>query len=186
MLVMKRGPRSWQRERERGVAAVEFALVAPVLFALLFGIVTFGYVFSQQLALNNAVRQAARAAVVVGNVSQQQCSQMQASVESALSGSTVTNAASVTVTSERWDASTTPNEFNDPDGVPEFSCTPETASTKLCSNSFNSSGPASGAFDSVLIRGNYAADLLLPLPGLGSTIDLSATAIYRCEFDDQT
>lgn len=51
---------------ERGAAAVEFALVVPILLLLLIGIMNFGFVFAQQISLNNAARQAARYAVVDG------------------------------------------------------------------------------------------------------------------------
>jgi Flp pilus assembly protein TadG len=52
------------RRDERGAAALEFALVVIPLLLVLGGIVNFGVAFSQKLALDNAVRQAARAAVV--------------------------------------------------------------------------------------------------------------------------
>ena len=52
------------RGDERGAAAVEFALVVLPLLLILAGIVNFGVMFSQKLALDNAVRQAARGAVV--------------------------------------------------------------------------------------------------------------------------
>jgi Flp pilus assembly pilin Flp len=55
---------SRRRRGERGAAAVEFALVVVPLLLILGGIVNFGMAFSQKLALDNAVRQAARAAVV--------------------------------------------------------------------------------------------------------------------------
>jgi Flp pilus assembly protein TadG len=51
---------------EDGASAVEFALVVPILLLLLIGILNFGFVFAQQLSLNNAARQAARYAVVDG------------------------------------------------------------------------------------------------------------------------
>lgn len=51
---------------ERGASAVEFALVVPFLILIMIGIVNFGFVFAQQISLNNAARQAARYAVVDG------------------------------------------------------------------------------------------------------------------------
>jgi Flp pilus assembly protein TadG len=49
---------------ERGASAVEFALVVIPLLMVIAGIVNFGVVFAQQLALDNSVRAGARAAVV--------------------------------------------------------------------------------------------------------------------------
>jgi Flp pilus assembly protein TadG len=49
---------------ERGASAVEFALVVIPLLMVIAGIVNFGFVFAQQLALDNSVRAGARAAVV--------------------------------------------------------------------------------------------------------------------------
>lgn len=51
---------------DRGAAAVEFALVVPILILVLIGIVNFGFVLAQQISLNSAARQAARYAVVDG------------------------------------------------------------------------------------------------------------------------
>ena len=50
--------------RERGAAAVEFALVAPLLFVILFGIIDYGIYFADSIALRQGVREAARAGVV--------------------------------------------------------------------------------------------------------------------------
>lgn len=47
-------------KREKGQAMVEFALILPLLILLLCGIIDFGWIFGNQLILNNAVREAAR------------------------------------------------------------------------------------------------------------------------------
>ena len=52
---------------DRGAAAVEFALVVIPLLIVVGGIVNFGVAFSNQISLDNAVRQAARASVVDSN-----------------------------------------------------------------------------------------------------------------------
>ena len=50
--------------REGGAAALEFALVIPVLLLLVFGIIEFGFMFQAQLALTHAAREGARLAAV--------------------------------------------------------------------------------------------------------------------------
>lgn len=55
---------SRRRRGERGAAAVEFALVVPLLLLILGGIFNFGFAFAQKLALDNAVRETARSAAV--------------------------------------------------------------------------------------------------------------------------
>lgn len=52
------------RPRERGAAAVEFALVLPILLLFLGGIIDFGRAFFTQVVLTNAAREGVRAAVV--------------------------------------------------------------------------------------------------------------------------
>jgi Flp pilus assembly protein TadG len=49
---------------EGGQAMVEFIIVLPLFFALLWTVVQFGVLFRQQLALSDAVRVAARKAAV--------------------------------------------------------------------------------------------------------------------------
>lgn len=52
------------RERgERGVSAVEFGLILPVLLVLLLGMLDYGYVYFVQLTLTNAAREGARVGV---------------------------------------------------------------------------------------------------------------------------
>lgn len=47
-------------ERDRGAAAVEFALVLPLLLIMLFAIIDFGWVLTQQLSVSAAAREGAR------------------------------------------------------------------------------------------------------------------------------
>jgi Flp pilus assembly protein TadG len=49
--------------RERAAAAVEFALVLPILLLLLGGIIDYGRFFFTQLQLTNAAREGARAGI---------------------------------------------------------------------------------------------------------------------------
>lgn len=51
-----------RRDQDRGAAAVEFALVLPILVVLVFGIVVFGRALNVQATLAGAARVAARAA----------------------------------------------------------------------------------------------------------------------------
>ncbi|WP_269938215.1 TadE/TadG family type IV pilus assembly protein [Arthrobacter sp. HY1533] len=50
--------------KEKGAAAVEFALVVPLLLTLIFGIILFGHAFSVQISLTQAARAAARSMAV--------------------------------------------------------------------------------------------------------------------------
>ncbi len=55
------------RREQRGTAVVEFALVAPILFLLVFGILDFGRALNYYNQLTQLAGQGARAAVVNGN-----------------------------------------------------------------------------------------------------------------------
>lgn len=49
---------------ESGAALVEFTVIAPVFFLLVFGIIEFGSIFSLQNTMMNAAREAARSMAV--------------------------------------------------------------------------------------------------------------------------
>jgi Flp pilus assembly protein TadG len=53
---------AWSRQ-EDGAAAVEFALLLPLLVLLLFGFIQFGTAFNTRIQATNAAREAARVAV---------------------------------------------------------------------------------------------------------------------------
>lgn len=50
----------------RGVSAVEFAILLPLLLAIVFGIIEFGLFMYNQQVITNAAREGARAAIVQG------------------------------------------------------------------------------------------------------------------------
>ncbi len=52
------------RRSSTGQSVVEFALVAPIFFAVLFGIIASGYLFFQASAINDAAQGGAREALV--------------------------------------------------------------------------------------------------------------------------
>jgi len=53
-----------RRRGENGAAAVEFALVAPLLLLLVFGVISYGYMLSFRQALSQGAAEGARAAAV--------------------------------------------------------------------------------------------------------------------------
>lgn len=54
----------WSRTGRRGQAAVEFALVLPILLVLLIGIVEFGRAWNEHQVITSAAREAARKASI--------------------------------------------------------------------------------------------------------------------------
>jgi Flp pilus assembly protein TadG len=48
------------RGEQRGIAAIEFAFVLPILLLLVFAMIQFGFVFVIQTAMSNAAREEAR------------------------------------------------------------------------------------------------------------------------------
>jgi Flp pilus assembly protein TadG len=57
--------RRWKDES--GAAAVEFAIVFPLLILVLFGIIEFGAVYNAQLVVTGAAREAARSMALTGD-----------------------------------------------------------------------------------------------------------------------
>ncbi len=52
---------------DRGAAAVEFALVLPLLLVVVFGLVDFGRAYSMQISLTQAAREGVRVAALGGS-----------------------------------------------------------------------------------------------------------------------
>jgi Flp pilus assembly protein TadG len=81
------------QQRETGAAAVEFAIVLPVLVVLLFGIIQCSIAFNRAQGLHAAAREGARLAAL----RQSTRSQIEERVRDALAG-VVPDAAAVTIT----------------------------------------------------------------------------------------
>ncbi len=73
------GKRHLQQDPEGGAAAVEFALVIPLLLLILCGIFDFGNLYFQWDVANNAARQGARLYAVNAQTSQQITTALQSS-----------------------------------------------------------------------------------------------------------
>jgi Flp pilus assembly protein TadG len=63
-MLVKSYASSSRREDERGAAAIEFALVAPLVILLVMGIISYGYMLSFRQALSQSAAEGARAAAV--------------------------------------------------------------------------------------------------------------------------
>lgn len=148
---------------ERGAAALEFALVAPIFIMLLFGVISFGLVFAQQLALSNGARQAARAGVVTGVT----CKQIYAQARDA-SGTVGMSSGSVTVTITRGATETAAS------GTTPCGASPASSSTQPCK------GSAAG--DSLYVKTSFKSQLIIPPFIYKSRFPISSTGAYECEF----
>jgi Flp pilus assembly protein TadG len=158
-----------------GAAAVEFALVVPFLLLVVFGIINFGFLFSQQLTLNNGVREGARRAVVNDPSAPRTCDGIIASIKNQLSGLGL-NASSVQV-------KVTQDGF-----VNEYACGTTFQSTTFAPNANNV--PCKGSLDttngqgarSLIVEVQYNSTIPVAFPPFPTTLTLSSKAVYRCEF----
>jgi Flp pilus assembly protein TadG len=85
---MKRNP---NRKARRAAAVVEFAVVAPVLFLLVFGMIEFGRMVMVQQVLTNASREGARVGILDGATTSDVTTKVNGYLTAAnISGATVT------------------------------------------------------------------------------------------------
>lgn len=83
----------WRRRRgERGAAALEFALVLPLLIVLVFGMVDAGWAINRYSVLNNAVREGARTGSLGGD-----SAAITASLNGALDSKMISGSPAITV-----------------------------------------------------------------------------------------
>jgi Flp pilus assembly protein TadG len=145
---------------ERGAAAVEFAIVASLLFMILFGIIQFGIAFNRYQGLQAASREGAR----LGSLSQTTHDEIVARVQETVS-------------------------LIDPLAMEDTGCAGVLAVGKGCIQitasatpaGWNSSKPCnlnSGATITVLSK--YRMEVPIPL-WASPTVTITGTGVFRCE-----
>ncbi|WP_322921109.1 TadE/TadG family type IV pilus assembly protein [Nocardioides renjunii] len=78
-----------KRTNERGAAAVEFALVVPLLFVLVFGMIDFGWAINRYAVINNAAREGVRLASLGTDSSEVAASVLDSLSDSGLDGAEI-------------------------------------------------------------------------------------------------
>ncbi|MFN8158081.1 MAG: TadE/TadG family type IV pilus assembly protein [Candidatus Nanopelagicales bacterium] len=158
---------------DSGASAVEFALVVPLLLLVVFGIINFGVLFSQQLTLNNGVREGARRAVVNDPNAPRTCNDIIRSVQNQLSGLALANSAvEVSVSTDGFTSS-------QPCASGWSSTTFASGGTNLpCKGSYNN-----GAGGNLVVQARYVSSIPVSFPPFPTSMTLSSKAVYRCEYD---
>ena len=65
---MSRSPHTSRKRNDRGVVAIEFVLVAPILFMLIFAVAEFGAFFEKKTDVTGQAYNAARSLALTGSV----------------------------------------------------------------------------------------------------------------------
>jgi Flp pilus assembly protein TadG len=152
---------SSRRVDQSGATVVEFALLAPIFIMLVFGVISFGLVFAQQLGLSNGARQGARAGVVSGAT----CKQIYAEARDA-AGTIGMGSSSVTVSIKRGSSADTATNSCGSD--------PSTSTSQPCK------GSATG--DSVYVKTSFDSQLIIPPIIFKNHYLIDSTGAYECEF----
>jgi Flp pilus assembly protein TadG len=96
--------KKFRRKREQGQTMAEFTLVLPVLAILLFGVIQFGIVFNDYLAVTDAVRAGARQAAVARYLpDSQRVPKVEAKVRSSAENLTQSKLKVFVTASSNWD-----------------------------------------------------------------------------------
>lgn len=139
---------------EQGAAAVEFAIVAGLLFMLLFGIIQMGILVAQALALSNGARVAARVAAVQAV----DCSEILQEAEDR-AGTIALDTTSIDI-----DVSLPPSNLD------------------VCADPMNAAPClAAGTGDTVRVQLEYETSFAIPLVGSFSVVPIIREASSRCE-----
>src|SRR5579884_1294651 len=143
---------------ERGVSAIEFGLIAPVIAVLIIGIIDFGMGLWRQMEIANAA--AAGAAYAAANG----WNSTTGGIDGAVTSATSLPSSSITVSVNDW---------------PNWCGCPNTSSgiTSATCGSDCSDGSLAGHY--VIVSASIPYSTILPWPGISSPINLSSTAYAR-------
>jgi Flp pilus assembly protein TadG len=152
-----------RRQRDdRGAAAVEFALVLLPLMYIVSAIITFGWLFTQDLAIGNAAWQTARYSVVENRT----CADVEKEALDAAKPlvTLVNNDTHVII--KRGVEGTTPTEV----------CAGALDTTKKpCENAPDKTN--------IYVTLEHPGTVLIPVfPGMGDTLNLDGKGVFRCEW----
>jgi Flp pilus assembly protein TadG len=160
-----------RRRTERGAAAVEFALVLPVLILIIGAIIDFGFIFAQQISYNTAARDAARAGVLPSVTGAKlTCAQVASRARVGASSGAVGAAPltiAVTVTGAGGTCSLPAGSSTASGASSSFPCT-------------GSSGPSATVSD-LAVQLTYASSPPFPVPFMGS-VNLGSKGNFQCEY----
>ena len=146
---------------------MEFALILPMLVALVGGIIDFGFLFSQQIAFNTAARDAARSAVTKPLTgAPQTCSQV--------------------ATRARNASTTSAGALGVPAAGTRITVTGPAGNCVMAVGSSSAGGPAapctgSSGAQSVTVTVTHASTPPFPVPFLG-TVNLTGRGNFVCEY----
>lgn len=136
--------------------------MVPLLVLLIFGIISFGIVFAQKLALGNAAREAARGGVVAGKT----CGQVVADAQSAANTISM-NGVNTKVYVKKSGTNPTPC------GADAVYTAAEQAAMPCQGSSTN---------DEVTVQVVYDSKLTIPLLFKNPVFTINGDGVFRCEF----
>ncbi|MFC6238780.1 TadE/TadG family type IV pilus assembly protein [Longivirga aurantiaca] len=161
---------------DSGAAAVEFALVVPLLLLIVFGIINFGVLFSQQVSINNAVREGARRAVVGDPSAPRTCDGILASVRNELSGLALNPADVQIKVTQDWGTGSDSNGCGSAFVLASFGAN---AGKVPCKGSYDAT---TNTARSLIVEAKLVSTIPVSFPPFPTTITLTSKAVYRCEF----
>lgn len=171
--MIRRRPGGSAARSDEGAAAVEFALVVPLLLLLVFGIIDFGILFGQNLALSNAARDASRFGVVRqidGSAGRTCYAVLKRTRDAAVTIALNPNDVGVTVSRNGTTICS----------IPAGTALPATANTAALQK-LPCAGSVSGTDDQLRVAATYSGRMVIPvIPG--SSFSLTGNGYFKCEY----